>query len=142
MILTKLPFKNLDGNKTNVGNQEFFFFPKYFLFYQRQMFHNLCLSKSSAKSNAFNLDKSKILPFGKELYMYMYVYLQCLQHQKRWISHQLFRDHKWLQKKKGELNKTTLTYYQTKTFRLFQTERVLQPTISNLTKMAESYPNG
>ena len=33
-----------------------------------------------------------------------------------------------------------LTHYQTTNFRLFQTES-LQTTISNFTKMAESYPN-
>ena len=33
-----------------------------------------------------------------------------------------------------------LTHYQMTNFRLFQTES-LQTTISNLTKMAESYPN-
>ena len=34
-----------------------------------------------------------------------------------------------------------LTHYQTTKYRLFQTES-FQMTISNLTKMAESYPNG
>ena len=34
-----------------------------------------------------------------------------------------------------------LTHYQTTNFRLFQTESS-QTTISNLMKMAESYPNG
>ena len=33
-----------------------------------------------------------------------------------------------------------LTHYQTTNFRLFQTRKGLQTTISNLTKMAESYP--
>ena len=39
------------------------------------------------------------------------------------------------------LQDAILTLYQTTNFRLFQTES-LQMIISNLTKMAESYPNG
>ena len=35
-----------------------------------------------------------------------------------------------------------LTHYQTTNCRLFQTKKSLQTTISNFTKMAESYPNG
>ena len=45
--------------------------------------------------------------------------------------------HKWYPK----FLPSPLTHYQMTNFRLFQTES-LQMTISNLTKMAESYPNG
>ena len=40
------------------------------------------------------------------------------------------------------ISSNDLTHYQTTNFRLFQTEKSLQTTISDLTKMAESYPNG
>ena len=36
----------------------------------------------------------------------------------------------------------TLTHHQTTNFRLFQTVRVCRRQLKNLTKMAESYPNG
>ena len=35
-----------------------------------------------------------------------------------------------------------LTHYQTTNFRLFRTEKILQTTILDLTKMTESYSNG
>ena len=58
-------FKNIVGKGENAGNQHFLLFPQCFLTHHRQ--------KSSIErylicrlQNAINLDRSKILSFGKE----------------------------------------------------------------------------
>ena len=64
MTLKKRSFENIAGKGENAGKQHFLLFPKYFFPFQRQIsvFKSLILS-----ANAFNLDRSEILSFGKEL---------------------------------------------------------------------------
>ena len=58
------PFENIVGKGKNAGNQHFLLFPQYFLPVPRQIsVFESHLFFSSA--NAFNLDQSKILLFGK-----------------------------------------------------------------------------
>ena len=65
--LKKKPFENIEGNGENAGNQNFFPFPS--VFYPSQdkfsFFSHINFILSSA--NAFNLDQSKNLLFGKKL---------------------------------------------------------------------------
>ena len=61
----KKAFENIVGKGENAGNQHFLLFPQCFLPCQRKILTILASLKSSS-ANAFNLDKSKILSFGKE----------------------------------------------------------------------------
>ena len=56
-------FENIVEKGENAGNQHFVLFPQYSLSFQKQI-TNFMLSSA----NAFNLDKSEILSFGKELH--------------------------------------------------------------------------
>ena len=63
--LDKKPFENIVKKGENTGNQHLILFPQCFQPYQRQKIIILStLILSSA--NAFSLDQSKILSFGKE----------------------------------------------------------------------------
>ena len=64
--LKKKPFENIEGKGENAGNQHFFPFPTVFSTLPRTNFHfSVTFILSSA--NAFNLDQSKNLLFGKKL---------------------------------------------------------------------------
>ena len=60
------PFENIVGTGENAGHQHFLLFQQYFLPFIKQIsFFSVTFILSSA--NAFNLDKSENLLFGKEL---------------------------------------------------------------------------
>ena len=68
MTLRKKPFENIVGKRENNGNQHFLLFPQCFLPFPKQIsIFDTHFELSSA--NALNLDRSKILSFGKELNM-------------------------------------------------------------------------
>ena len=71
-LLTTLynkPFENIVGKGENAGNQHFLLFPQCFLPFPKQVsFFSVTFILSSA--NAFNLDQSKILSFGKETHKF------------------------------------------------------------------------
>ena len=62
MSLRKKPLENIVERGENPGNQPFLYFPECFLPYQRKIAMLKLLS-----TNAFNLDKSRMLLFGKQL---------------------------------------------------------------------------
>ena len=64
--LTKKSFENIVGKRENAGNQHFLLFSQCFLPFPKQIsiFSVIFILLSA---NAFNLDQSKILSFGKEL---------------------------------------------------------------------------
>ena len=66
-LLKKNPFENIVRKGENTGNQHFLLFPQCFLPFPKEncKFSVTFIFLSSA--NAFNLDESKILSFGKEL---------------------------------------------------------------------------
>ena len=64
MTLKEKAFENTVGKGGNAGNQHFLHFLQCFLPYQREIIFSATIILSSA--NAFNLDQSKVLPFGKE----------------------------------------------------------------------------
>ena len=70
MTLKKMAFENIVGKGENAGNQHFLLFPQCFLPYQREksLFQTTFILSSA---NAFNLDQSKIVPFGKGLTFYL-----------------------------------------------------------------------
>ena len=60
-------FENIVGKRENAGNQYFSPFPTMFSTQsEREIIISATLNLSSA--NAFNLDQSEILPFGKKLH--------------------------------------------------------------------------
>ena len=66
MTLKKMPFEKIVGKGENAGNQHFLLFPQCFTTQSvRKIIFSAAFILSSA--NAFNLDQSKILLFGKEL---------------------------------------------------------------------------
>ena len=66
MTLGKNPFKNIEGKGENAGNQHFLLFPQCFHAYHSQI-SSFKVVLFCHSQNAFNLDQSKILSFGKEL---------------------------------------------------------------------------
>ena len=68
--LNNRPFKNV-GKGENVGNQDFLLFPQCFLFYPYHNNFSFSATFTLLSANAFNLDLTKILLFGKELSMYL-----------------------------------------------------------------------
>ena len=64
MTLRKYPLENIVRKGENAGNQHFLLFPQCFL--PKASFNFWYTSKWSS-ANAFNLDRSKICSFGKEL---------------------------------------------------------------------------
>ena len=109
------PFENIVGKEESAGNQHFLPFSTMFSTLLRTKiiisayFYSAYFILSSA--NAFNLDRSRIFLFGEELTRYGSL-----------MKKQLFPSRLF----------ALLTLPQTTNFRLFQTERVLQTTISNL----------
>ena len=67
MTLKKKAFKNIEVKGENAGNQHFLLVPHCFSIVSRRSFMILATCNLSS-SNASNLDKSKTLSFGKELY--------------------------------------------------------------------------
>ena len=72
MTLYKKPFENIAGKEENAGNQKkmlvtsiFSFF--YNVFYPSQGKYPFLIYILMSYANAFNLDRTKILTFGKEL---------------------------------------------------------------------------
>ena len=65
MTLYKEPSENIVGKGENDGNQHFFPFPTMFFILQGKFYFLITFVLLSA--NPFNLDKPKILSFGKEL---------------------------------------------------------------------------
>ena len=67
MTLKKKPLENIVGKGENAGNQHFLLFPQCFPSIHPQK--NFCFSVTFilSSANAFNLDQSKNLSFGKEL---------------------------------------------------------------------------
>ena len=65
MTLYKKPFENIMGKGENAGNQHFLYFPQCFLQIPKTNFNFSVTIIVSV--NAFNLDHSNILSFGKEL---------------------------------------------------------------------------
>ena len=64
-LLTTLGEKpNIAGKGENAGHQHFYLFPQFFPPYQRQQIRYLTTFTLSS-ANASNLDRSKILSFGK-----------------------------------------------------------------------------
>ena len=63
--LRKKPFENIVGKGENAGNQHFLLFPQCFLSFPQQI--SIVQSQLFFSSaNAFNLDLSEILSFGKK----------------------------------------------------------------------------
>ena len=63
MTQGKKPFENIEGEGENAGNQHFLLFPDCF---QPDQTHIIILSTLILSSaNAFKLDQSKILSFGR-----------------------------------------------------------------------------
>ena len=60
------PFENIVGKGENAGDQHFLLFQQCFLPVQKTNF-NFSVRSILSSANAFNLDSSKILLFGKEL---------------------------------------------------------------------------
>ena len=60
--MKKKAFESIVGKGENAGNQHFILLPQCFLSYQRE---KLSFNQHLSSANAFNLDQSKILPFGK-----------------------------------------------------------------------------
>ena len=67
--LKKRPFENIVGKGENAGNQHFLLFPQFFHPSQKEFLCFLVTFKLLS-ANAFNLDQSKILVFGKGLTHY------------------------------------------------------------------------
>ena len=65
--LRKKVFENIVGKGENAGNQHFLFFPQCF---QPKSNFSFLVAFTLSSANAFNLDRSKILLFGKELTHY------------------------------------------------------------------------
>ena len=61
------PFENITGKGENAGNQHFLLFPQCFLPIPKRIF---VLKFHLSSANAFNLDQSKNLSFGKVLRSY------------------------------------------------------------------------
>ena len=81
----KKPFENIVGKGENAGNQHFLLFPQCFLpFLLQNSFFKSHLILLSA--NAFNLDQSKILLFGKELYPFFNFEFSMKEHLQLMIS--------------------------------------------------------
>ena len=66
MALDKRLFENIPGKGENAGNQLFLLFPPCFSTHPNLNF-NFWVTFILSSANAFNLDWSKILLFGKEL---------------------------------------------------------------------------
>ena len=66
MTLKRKPFENIVGKGENVGNLHFLLFPQCFLPPPKTNF-NFSAEFDLSSANAFNLDQSKDLSFGKEL---------------------------------------------------------------------------
>ena len=66
MTLSKKPFENIEEKRENACNQHFLLFPQCFIPYENTKIIILSISIMSS-ANAFNLDQSKILSFGKEI---------------------------------------------------------------------------
>ena len=61
-----MSFENIVGKEENVGNQYFASFPTMFSTLPKAKF-SVCVTLFYLSANTFNLVKSKILLFGKEL---------------------------------------------------------------------------
>ena len=66
MTLNNTPFEKIVGKGENVGNQHFLLFPKMFSTQLKIKIVKLA-NFTFSSANAFNLDQSKILSFGKEI---------------------------------------------------------------------------
>ena len=62
----KRPFEKIVGKGENAGNQHFLHFPPCFVPIPKQIL-SFSIAFDLSFANAFNLDQSKILSFGKEL---------------------------------------------------------------------------
>ena len=72
MTLKKITFENIVGKEENAGNQHFLLFPQCFYPSQKEFLFLRCIYCFILLSaNAFNLDWSKNLLFGKELTLIM-----------------------------------------------------------------------
>ena len=67
MPLKMKPFKNIVGKGKNAGNQHFVLFPQYSLSFSEQISFFFSVAFILSSANAFHLDQSKNLLFGKEL---------------------------------------------------------------------------
>ena len=65
MTLGQNPFENFVGKRENAGNQDFLFILQCFLHDQGQI--SLSVIFNSSFTNAFNLDQTKVMSFGKGL---------------------------------------------------------------------------
>ena len=65
----KRAFENIVGRGENAGNRHFLLFPQCFLLFQNTEII-ICVTFILLYANAFNLDQSKILSFGKELTLF------------------------------------------------------------------------
>ena len=60
-----MPFENIVGKEENAGNQHFLLFPQFFLSLSKAKIFTI-VNFILLSGNAFNLDQSRILSFGKE----------------------------------------------------------------------------
>ena len=67
MTLYKKPPENIVGNKENAGNQHFLLFQQCFQPFSKKKNIRFLVTFILLSSNPFNLDRSQILSFGKEL---------------------------------------------------------------------------
>ena len=65
--LRKKSFANIVEKGENAGNQHFLLFPQCFFYPSKIKFQVLIHTFELSSANAFNLDRFKILSFGKEL---------------------------------------------------------------------------
>ena len=63
MTLTKKPFEKIEGKGENTGNQHFLLSQN--VFYPAKTNFNFSVTFILSSANAFSLDQSKILSFGK-----------------------------------------------------------------------------
>ena len=66
MTLRRKAFENIVGKGENAGSKHFLLFPTMFSTLPNQNF-NFLVTFILSSANAFNLDGSKILSYGKEL---------------------------------------------------------------------------
>ena len=84
MTFKERPFENIVRKGVNAGNQHFLLFPKCFLPFPKQIL--IFESRFFLSGNAFDLDQSENLLFGKEVSLYHVVlYLDHTEEEAFWM---------------------------------------------------------
>ena len=81
----KKAFENIVGKGENAGNQHFLLFPLYFLPLHQTSF-NFSFKVISSSANAFNLEQSRILLFGKEFIFHVEGPFCLMIHSSLWLN--------------------------------------------------------